>query len=497
MGAMKEPVRIDSGLIAGVSTGSITSFKGIPYAMPPVDDLRWRAPQPPPSWKGVRTADRFSHACFQAKSGALGPWSAEFIAKDAMDGGASEDCLYLNVWTAASKAGEKRPVIVWIYGGGFNSGSGDVPVYDGAGLASTGVVFVTFNYRVGVFGFLAHPELSKESSRNASGNFALMDMVAALQWVRKNVAGFGGDPGNVTIAGQSAGAFAVNYLMASPLAKGLFQRAIAESGAAFGAAQSLKDAEAAGLRLAEAQGVETIAELRAKPADVLLKGGGGYRPSPAIDGYVVPDEIRRIFAEGRQNDVALLTGWNADDGVSFGPPPKAEAFRASAKRNYGEMADEFLKAFPATTDEEAAQSQHALARDQLFAWQGRTWARAQAMTGKSKIFVYYFDRAAPGTQDQAKYGAFHSGEIAYALNTLDRWDRPWSSVDRTLSQQMSSYWVNFARSGDPNGSGLPAWPAYSRENERAMELGEKTGPIALPAKAELDFFDHYNAARMR
>ncbi len=495
--ALNQPIRIDTGPISGVTEGSVTAFKGIPYAAPPVGDLRWREPQPAADWKGVRPADRFSAGCYQTKSGAFGPWSAEFIAKNAMEGGSSEDCLYLNVWTAAAKSGEKRPVIVWIHGGGFTSGSGDVPVYDGEGLAAKGVVMVTINYRLGIFGFLAHPDLTRESARGASGNYALLDMIAALRWVHRNIAACGGDPANVTIAGQSAGAFAVNYLMASPLAKGLFQRAIAESGAAMTGAKSLKDAAVAAAKFADARGAKTIAELRAMPADELLKNAGGYRPGPVVDGYVVPAEVRAIFEQGRQNDVPLLTGWNADDGVSFGPAPKADAFRAQAKRNYGDLSDDFLKAYPGATDEEAAKSQHALNRDQMFASQGRTWVRLQAKTGKSKIFVYFFDRTAPGTDAQRKYGAFHSGEIAYALHALPEWDRPWTDADRKLEDEMSSYWVNFARTGDPNGRGLPGWPAFTANDERALRLGETIEAIPIPNKPGLDFFDELNAARAR
>ncbi|HEY7387608.1 MAG TPA: carboxylesterase family protein [Bryobacteraceae bacterium] len=491
--ALKQPVRTKSGLVEGITTGDVTAFKGILFAAPPVGDLRWRAPRPAARWSGVRQADRFSRDCFQAKTGAFGPWSAEYIAHDAMEGGSSEDCLYLNVWTAAAKADEKRPVIVWIHGGGFTSGSGGVPVYDGAGLASKGVVMVTINYRLGVFGFLAHPELTKESGHEASGNYGLADMIAALEWVRKNISAFGGDPAKVTIAGQSAGAFAVNYLMASPLAKGLFQRAIAESGGAFNGSLSLKEAEVAGEKLAAMHAARNIAELRGIPSDALLPKERGNRAGPIVDGYVVPREVYATFAEGRQNDVPLLTGWNQDDGVSFGEPPKADAFRAQAKRNYGGLADSFLKAFPADTDAEAARSQHALARDQLFAWQGRTWARLQAKTGKSKIFLYYFDHTAPGMPEQTKYGAFHSSEIPFALNTLAEWDRPWTATDRKIAEQMSAYWVNFAKNGDPNGPGLSRWPAYMREDERSLRLGEKIEPIPLPSAAELDFFDQYYA----
>jgi para-nitrobenzyl esterase len=497
LAALPQPVRIESGLVEGVTNGEVTAFKGIPYAAPPVGDLRWREPRPAAAWSGVRKADHFSRDCFQAKTGPFGPWSAEYIAKDAIEGGSSEDCLYLNVWTPAAKAGEKRPVIVWIHGGGFTSGSGGVPVYDGAKLAAKGVVMVTINYRLGVYGFLAHPELTKESGRNASGNYGLLDMIAALRWVHKNIAVFGGDPSNVTIAGQSAGAFAVNYLMASPLAKGLFARAIAESGGAFRRSPSLQEAEAAGEKLAAMHGARNIAQLRAVAAEALLPNERGYRAGPIVDGYVVPREVYATFAEGRQNDVPLLTGWNQDDGVLFGAPLKAEAFRAQAKRNYGDLAEAFLKAFPASTDAEAARSQHALARDPLFAWQGRTWARLQAKTGKSKIFLYYFDHTSPGTPEQTRYGAFHSSEISFALSTLAKWDRPWSGTDRRIAEQMSAYWVNFARNGDPNmpgdpnGPGLPNWPAYTRANERSMRLGEKIEPIPVPNAAELDFFDQY------
>jgi para-nitrobenzyl esterase len=347
--ALDQPIQIETGSVQGVIHDTVTSFKGIPYATPPVGELRWREPKPPKPWQGTRRADQFSAACSQAKTGPFGPWSAEYIARNAMEGGSSEDCLYVNVWTAAAHSGEKRPVLVWIYGGGFNSGSGDVPVYDGEGLASKGVVMVSFNYRVGVFGFLAHPELTRESVHNASGNYALLDMIAALKWVQKNIAAFGGDPRNVTIAGQSAGAFAVNYLMASPLAKGLFERAIAESGGAFIGAQSLQEAETAGGKLAETLGAHSIAELRTRAAETLLRPTGGYRASPIIDGYVVRAEVATIFAERRRNDVPLLTGWNADDGVSFGPAPTAETFRAQAKRTYGDFSDAFLKAFPAST----------------------------------------------------------------------------------------------------------------------------------------------------
>ena len=491
--ALSGPARIETGQLEGApsSAPGITVFRGIPFAAPPVGDLRWRAPQPPAKWSGVRKAAEFGPGCPQRKSGPFGPWSAEYISIAGMKGGSSEDCLYLNVWTGAKSAGEKRPVFVWIHGGGFNSGSGDVPVYDGEGLASKGLVVVTINYRIGVLGFLAHPELTKESGKNASGNYGIMDVIAALGWVRRNIAAFGGDPGNVTIAGQSAGAFLVNYLVASPLAKGLFHRAIAESGGAFSNTTTLADAEARGVKFGESQKAPTLADLRAKPADALGSGQFG----PIVDGYVVPEDVKTVFTRGRQNDVPLIAGWNADDSVMFGAPQKAEAFREQARKQWGDHVDEFLQAFPAGTDEQAAASQKALGRDQIFAWQTRTWARLQNQTGKSKVFLYYFDRTAPGTPEQTKYKAFHSGEIAYALNTLSRWDRPWEPVDRKIAEVMSTYWANFARGGNPNGPGVPSWPAYSQTDEKSMLLGDKIEAIPTPHKAELDFLDKYGTPR--
>jgi para-nitrobenzyl esterase len=409
-----------------------------------------------------------------------------------MEGGSSEDCLYLNIWTAASSAREKRPVFVWIYGGGFGSGSGDVPIYDGEALAAKGDVMVSFNYRLGALGFLAHPELTRESGHKASGNYAILDAIAALEWVRKNIGAFGGDPGNVTIAGQSAGAFMVNYLVLSPLSKGLFHRAIAESGGAFLKTADLSEAEERGLKLAHSLSAANIADLRSKPAEALLASGPGMQYGPIVDGWVVPKDAHSAFATGAQNDVPVLTGWNAGDGVALGPPLTAEKFREQAAKQYGDLASQFLKVFPADTDEAAAASQKAVSRDQIFAWQSRTWARMQSKTGKSKVFLYYFDRVPPGTPEQNRYGAFHSAEIGYALDTLSKWDRPWASADRDLANVMSTYWANFARTGDPNGGSLPMWPAYSRTDERSMQLGDTRGPIPVPDQAALDFFDLYH-----
>ena len=493
-------VRTESGVVAGITMPGVfvSAFKGIPFAAPPVGDLRWRPPQPPAAWKGVRHGDQFGHDCMQAKSGPFGPWSAEFISKSGMEGGANEDCLYLNVWTGARKAGEKRAVLVWIHGGGFSSGSGGVPVYDGAGLARKGLVVVTVNYRLGVFGFLAHPDLTAESKQKASGNYGLMDLVASLEWVHRNIAAFGGDPNRVTIAGQSAGAFAVSYLVVSPAAKGLFHRAIAQSGGAFIGSASLKDAENDGATFARRQNASTVAELRRMPAEDLLRAaGGGMRFSPIIDGAVVPADPYDIVSAGRQNDVPLMLGWNANDTVVFGPAPKAEEFREQSRQTYGGLAEAFLRVFPSGTDAEAETSRMAASRDQIFAWQARAWARLHNKTGRSRVYLYYFDHTAPGTPEQTKFGAFHSGEIGYALHTLNRWKRPWTNEDRKLAAQMSDYWVNFARRGDPNSSALPLWPMYVQHDQRSMKLAVPCEPIPTPHQAELDFFDAFYAAKRR
>ena len=317
--AVNGTIKVESGLLEGIATASdIRVFKGIPYAAPPVGDLRWRPPQPPAKWNGVRKADKFSDSCMQALRRSGNPWTKEFMVQN----DASEDCLCLNVWTGAKVATEKRPVLVWIHGGAFYEGSGEIITYDGEELAKKGVIVVTINYRLGIFGFYTHPELTKESPTHASGNYGLLDCVAALQWVQKNIAVFGGDPSRVTIAGQSAGAAAVHTLTASPLAKGLFQRAIAESGSGIGRrTKELADAEKDGVKWAETKGATSLKELRAKPAADLM---GGARFAPVVDGWYLPTDTAAIFAQGKQNDVPLLTGWNEDDGVMFGKAKTAE-----------------------------------------------------------------------------------------------------------------------------------------------------------------------------
>lgn len=478
-------VKTDAGPVSGSTSvaGDVHIFKGIPFAAPPVGDLRWKAPQPVKPWEGVKQCTSFSASPMQPKPREFGVYTHEFLIPVEP---ISEDCLYLNVWTGARSSAEKRPVLVYIYGGGFSTGGAAVPIYDGEATAKKGVVFVVINYRVGIFGFLAHPELSKESGHNASGNYGLMDQLAALRWIKQNIKAFGGDPDNVTIAGQSAGSISVNYLVASPLGKGLFQRAIAESGASFiGQGNSeLADAEANGVKTAQALGASSIAELRAKPAAELV--GKGQQNHPIVDGYVLPQSVARIFAESKQNDVPLLTGWNEDDAF-VGKLKNATDYRAEVLEQYGIRSNTFIQLYPANTDADAETSQIRINRDKLFGTQNYTWANAQSEKGRAKVYVYRFTRRLPATADFVKYRAFHSGEVAYAYDNLQFLNRPWQPVDHQLATTISTYWVNFAKTGNPNGKGLPVWPAYNTHDNQIMILSEKPGATPLPDKAALDF----------
>ncbi|MBD2752874.1 carboxylesterase/lipase family protein [Spirosoma validum] len=486
-------VKTENGQIEGMTnkTGDIRIFRGIPFAAPPVGNLRWKAPQPVANWAGVRKCQAFGPSPMQGKPAPFMYWSSEFLIPESP---ISEDCLYLNVWTGTKSATEKRPVIVYVPGGGFRSGGGACPIYDGESMAKKGIVFVTINYRLGVFGFLAHPELTKESGYNASGNYALLDILAALRWVQKNIAALGGDPGNVTLAGQSAGAFAVNFLTASPLAKGLFQRAIAESGGSFVASPirpklTLQDAEQQGVTFSKSLNANTLSELREKSADELLKATGGLS-GPIVDGYVVPESIYAIYNKGHQNDVPLIVGWNEDDRVS-GPPVKAEVFREQVKERFGDKADAYLNVYPAKTEDEAAQSQRASSRDESFGIQDYTWARMQAKSGKSPVYVYNFNRKVPANTPETQFGAFHSGEIAYAYDNLHTLHRPWEPVDQQLASSMSSYWVNFAKTGNPNGKNLPNWPAYQPTTKNVLILDKTIQSKPLPTKPQLAFWEQY------
>lgn len=492
--AISQPVKVTGGLVSGAAgrDPSIAVFKGIPFAAPPVGALRWRAPQPVVRWSGVKTADKFGASCMQTIVTEKKPWTYEFMAHNDV----SEDCLYLNVWTAAKTSREKRPVFVYIYGGAFTEGSSAVPGYDGEGLAKKGLIVVTINYRVGIMGFFAHPELTAESASKTSGNYGLLDQIAALQWVRDNVAAFGGDPARVTIAGQSAGASSVNALVASPLAKGLFARAIAESGIALSRAGGtrLDQAEKAGAAFAEAKGAKSIADLRAMSWQQLtapMQGGGrGYRGGLIVDGAFLPEPVTEIYAAGKEADVPTLTGWNkGEQGGSPNPTVTAAAFQAQAKQRYGDGAAEFLKLYPAATDEQAHQAQNESSWDQQRV-STYLWARDRAKTAKSNAYTYFWDHALPGP-DAALYGAFHTSEVLYALNTLYMSERPFTAADHAIADQVSGYWANFAATGDPNGKGLTNWPAVSAKPE-TMEIGDNPGAIPVAGSAEkLAFWEKF------
>lgn len=486
-------LQIKSGLIQGTTNadGDLRIYKGIPFAAPPVGELRWRAPQPVQPWDGVRKCDAFGPSPMQGPPVPFMFWSSEFLIPAEP---ISEDCLYLNVWTGAKSATEKRPVLVYIYGGGFRSGGSGCPIYDGEAMAKKGVVFVSINYRVGVFGFLAHPELSKEAPYHTSGNYGLLDMIAALQWVQENIAAFGGDPGRVTIAGQSAGAFGVNFLTASPLAKGLFQQAIAQSGGSFYSGPlrqniDLKTAETQGADFGKSLNSRSLAELRARPAAEILNAPNG--PSwPIIDGYVLPESVYDIYAKGRQNDVPVIVGWNEDDIVMM-PPVNAEAFRERIRQQFGDRSAAFFEVYPAATEEEARQSQLAMGRDGTFGIQVYAWAKMQSKTGRSKAFVYNFNRDLPAHSPETQFGAFHSGEIVYAYDNLHTLDRPWEPVDQEIAGAMSAYWVNFVKTGDPNGKGLPRWRAFNPKNEQVLVIDKKMELKPLPTRAQLEFWEKY------
>ena len=486
-------IQTSAGMVRG-TTGSrpgVRAYLGIPYAAPPIEARRLRPPRAVVPWTNVRAAERFAPSCMQGANTPFGPWTAEFL----LLGPVSEDCLYLNVWTAA-RSNERRPVLVYVYGGGFSSGSGDVPVYDGAPLAERGLVVVNMNYRVGALGFLAHPELTAE--HGASGNYGLLDQVAALEWVRQNIGAFGGDPSRVTVAGQSAGAMSVYLLTASPMARGLFQRAVIQSGpgglAAMGVAtgsgvvRPRADAEADGIKYANAIGARNLSELRRLPASKFVGGGAGVRFGPVIDGRFLTENPAGTFAAGRQNDVPTITGLNADEGSASPTYGRmtAEQFRAQATQRLGERASRFLEAYPAATDAEARRAQIESARDAGVAGFQRLLTE-RAASARTPAYAYYFERVIPWPE-RPEFGAFHTSEVPYVFGTLDKLRRPWTDVDRKLSQTVMSYWINFAAKGDPNGEGLPPWPVFTPQQPVLLRLGERIEPKEPIPAQRLELF---------
>jgi para-nitrobenzyl esterase len=465
----------ERGVVSGVRESGVTVYKGIPFAAPPTGPLRWRAPQTVPHWRGVLPADKYKPQCVQTWP-PLPTMPAEPI---------SEDCLYLNVWTAAVDAKGKLPVMVWVHGGGFRAGSASTPLYWGNQLAHEyGVVVVNLSYRVGPLGFLVHPQLTAEADYHASGNYGLLDVIAGLEWVQRNVSAFGGDPANVTIFGQSAGAWIINNLMISPLARGFFHAAIAESeGGIMGPAGTpegmahLEGAQKAGIAFARTFGAKSIAELRRVPADKITAADFSGLPEiansnmalPIVDGYVIPDDPYTLYQAGKQADVPLMLGYNADESAHIFTPVATATFIANVRQHYGAMADQFLALYPASSDAEAARSQARLWVESSFAWHMWTWARLHAQTSHSKVYFYHF---------VGDGNAGHGAELPYVF--LYGFNSSSSNVERDMAEKVSSYWTNFAKTGDPNGDALPRWPPFRGQDETSMFLGKSFAAGEVP-----------------
>lgn len=453
--AQNPQVKTANGLLEGVTEASgIRSYKGIPFAQPPVGDLRWKAPQAPQNWTGVRKADKFGPQAMQ-----------RFIFSDMVfrSNGKSEDCLYLNVWTPAKKGNEKLPVLVYFYGGGFVAGDGSELRYDGESMAKKGIVSITVNYRLGVFGFMAHPELTAESPNHASGNYGLLDQHAALEWVKKNIAAFGGDPSKVTIAGESAGSMSVSAQMASPLSKGLFSGAICQSGAILGNLSPMprEQAEQMGVKFATTAGANTLANLRKLPADKLLELSGNARFAHIIDGYFLTEKPEATFAAGKQMDVALMAGWTSAEvgyqGVLGNHPPTLSIFKDAVQTLYPDNAGRILAAYPATTDDEAKLAATQLASDRFIAYSTWKIIDMHSKSGKKNVYRYLFSQKRPDTT-QVLIGAPHASDIEYSLGNLPLIKAfKWTPADYKASQITQDYFANFIKTGNPNGKGLPVW----------------------------------------
>jgi para-nitrobenzyl esterase len=479
-----ESISIEGGRLAipPADGEGVRSFKGIPYAAPPVGALRWRPPQSVLPWPGVRPGHEFGWNSLQG---------VVFDDIDPSVPGVSEDCLYLNVWTAATPGEERNlQVLFWIHGGGFVVGSGAEPRYDGSRLATKGIVVVTVNHRLGALGFLAHPELTSESG--ASGNWGLLDLTAALKWVQRNIGAFGGDPAAVTIAGESAGSMAVSALMASPSAKGLFCRAIGQSGAMFAspsrAPATLAEAEQRGLAFARDVGARSLAELRAAPAEAILAAapglGLGFRP--IVDGHFLPRSPAEIFAGGEQHDVPLLAGWNKDEGFNFTLLQGENADRRYpdlVRELFGDRAEACFALYPSGATEIDEASARALGGHLTIIHGSWAWIEAQKQTGRADIFRFRFERAplTPqgwfGNRPSSEAGAFHAGELLYVFDNLHAFPWLYTPEDHVITALASSYWINFVKSGNPNGAGLPAWPTYRSE---ALVMGIDANPAPMP-----------------
>lgn len=482
-------VRVEGGVIQGTIENGLTIYKGIPFAAPPVGELRWRAPQPVKRWKGVRQTTMFAPSPIQGGNPPAGK---------------SEDCLYLNVWTPAKSPKEQLPVLVWIYGGGFGGGSTAYPVHDGANLAKKGVVLVSIAYRVGQLGFLAHPGLSAESPNKVSGNYGLLDQIAALKWIQKNICAFGGNPNRVTIFGESAGGIAVSMLCASPLAKGLFHGAVSQSGGSFGPTRlttypgenmkTLLQAEASGESFMREARVSSIAELRKVEVDKLPAGKGMGVAWPIIDGFVIPDNQYKLYETENYNDVPVLIGYNSDEGASFSTGKTHEELIKNVKTRYGDFANTLIEAYPVGTDgNRVPKTARDLMRDSAFGWHTWSWAHLQTKTGKSKVYYYYFDQH-PNYPEGSKlygFGSPHGQDVAYVFMNLDSSNKNTSSSDIKLSEIMGTYWTNFAKFGNPNGNDLPQWPAFNDANPNVMYLNADSHIGPVPSEKSMKVLDSY------
>jgi len=474
-------VKTEQGKIHGktINDGKVKAFLGLPYAAPPVGELRWKAPEPPAKWKGERDATKFGTRCAQGR-----------VFDDMVfeDSGESEDCLFLNVYAPAN-GGKNLPVMFWIHGGGYAAGASSEPRHYGGFLPLKGVVLVTMNYRLGVFGFLATADLAKEAN-GASGNYGLMDMVAALQWVKTNVKRFGGNPDNVTIFGESAGSFAVSTLMASPMARGLFAKGIGESGGAFSNVLPTDTLEMRGKRDAEwaaTLGVTSLAELRALSTDKLLEGArkkGTIGFTPVIDGKLLTEQVADTYAAGRQAHVPLLAGWNRDEGGLT--PTTAEKWKADAAGLFGDRAAEFLMLYPGDTDEEATRSAADYHADSFIAFGTWKWIEAHRKTGEAPVYRYHFELPPPPSTYFKGGVTAHADDIEYVFGSIDtRAGATMRPEDHKMSDEIMTYWTNFAKTGDPNGAGLPVWPKYDKDDSLIhLDSTITAGPDTLRPRYE-------------
>ncbi len=487
-------VQTTSGKLEGVSAGTTVSFKGIPYAAPPVGMLRWKPPAPVKAWSGIRKVTAFSDSCIQTTERERLPWSREYMVQ----GGTSEDCLYLNVWAPADFHNRRFPVYVFFHGGGFMEGSGSVDVYDGTNLAKRNLIMITVNYRLGPLGFLAHPQLSAESPERVSGNYGLLDAIASLRWVKDNIAAFGGDAGKITIGGQSAGSGVVHDFSASPLAKGLFRAAVAESGTSLTSIpmKTLAEAERDGVEFAKSRHASSLDELRRIPAEDLLPPPGSPRAvrfAPVLDGWLIPDDPLKISQQGKANDVPLLTGMQADEGSGFAPKTygkvPAKEWQKQVEERYGSLAANFNALYPSPNNAAASNVEKASARERgeasMYLWCARVFDKQ-----KGKIYTYYFNHAIPWPE-HPEFQAFHTGEVVYMLSNLDKLPRPFTDTDRAVAAAASGYLVNFVRTGDPNGAGLPRWNSFSKNPPETLEISENTRMRPLMSPAKLAFWATY------